>query len=164
MDEFEESESGTKGATVNLNLTKTEYRLLLDVLYVADWVMHAHHTSEPEETAAHRMVIQKIYSYAEKMGCGDLVQADDRANEYSPTRAYEETSPAHELIDEYDDMTFWDDLMDRLVERDIHENLGEKAYANLKPDEFHELAEPLFEKYAQELENHGIERLRIVEE
>jgi hypothetical protein len=149
---------------VKISLTEREYRLLFDLLYVAEWVLDSQPSEEESDTEPYRMVIQKIYSFAEEMGCGDLIDADGERSEYVPTRAYEESTPALELIDQYDDMVFWEQLNERLVDRDITEEIGEERRVRMTPEEYLELAAPLAEQYEEEFLANGIERLMVVEE
>jgi len=61
---------------MNIKLTKEEYKTLVDAFYIADWVLHAHHSSKekPTETKAFRKLEQKIYKSGDKFGCKDLFE------------------------------------------------------------------------------------------
>jgi hypothetical protein len=73
---------------MKINITKKEYRLLLDVLYLGDWMLTAHDPEEVSEKEKYQDVIQKFYSYAEEMGFGNLIEADKESNKYYETREY----------------------------------------------------------------------------
>jgi len=49
---------------MKINITKKEYRLLLDILYLGDWMLTAHDDQETPEKEKYQDVIQKFYSYA----------------------------------------------------------------------------------------------------
>jgi len=110
---------------VNIDLTENEYRLLLDFVFMANWMVESHHPDGRADVQEYDMLLQKLYSFAGDMGCKELVHADRESNEYSPTRYYEETTKAFELIEEYNDDTFWDALISRLAERDVYEQIEE---------------------------------------
>jgi len=148
---------------VNINLTKKEYRLLLELIYLGDWMIHAHEEEISEDTADYKMLVQKIYSFAKDMESEDLIEVSRRWNEYFPTRKLEEESRVFEFIQDYDDATFWRELEERLVERDLRDDLGAEALRALKPEEFDSRAEPISRDYWDEFTTFGIDRLRIVE-
>jgi hypothetical protein len=144
-------------------LTENEYRLLLDFVYLADWVVNAHHAGERNDIADYDMLVQKLYSFAGDMRCGELVHADRETNEYTPTRFYEQTTRAIELIEEYDEDTFWDALISRLAERDVYEQLEEDRRETIGVEEYWERSEPLEEAYYQEFRRYSLDRLRLVD-
>ncbi len=57
-----------------MEFTRKEYECLLDVLYIADWVMNAHKVEDAPKTEAYRKLEQKIFSYAKDMGFENLVE------------------------------------------------------------------------------------------
>ncbi|MCH9665136.1 MAG: hypothetical protein K0U41_04735 [Gammaproteobacteria bacterium] len=59
---------------MEINITKKEYRLLFDILYLGEWMLTAHDQEEVPEKEKYQDVIQKFYSYAEEMGYGNLQQ------------------------------------------------------------------------------------------
>src|SRR5215213_1590814 len=99
--------------------TKSEYQTLFDMVYLADWMLTAH-TDEPDDSKAkYRHLTQKIYSHAKEMGWESLVDSVSAHNEYFTSSEYEEKSGVHALIADYDTDVFWDQLIDRLTERDV---------------------------------------------
>jgi hypothetical protein len=148
---------------VKIELTEKEYRLLLDFVFMADWVTHAHHAGERNGIEDYDMLVQKLYSFAGDMRCGELVHADRETNEYMPTRFYEQTTRAIELLEEYDDDTFWDALISRLAERDVYEQLEDERRDTMGAEEYWERFEPIEEAYYQEFRRHSIDRLRLVD-
>lgn len=148
---------------MKINFTKKEYRLLLELIYLGDWLIHAYDESGSESTADYKMVVQKIYSYAKDMESEDLVEVSRRWNEYFPTRKLEEESRVFEFVRDYDDATFWRELEERLVERDLREQLELETLQALRPEEYDAHADPISQEYWDEFVTFGIDRLRIVE-
>lgn len=146
---------------MTINLTDKEYRLLLDVVFVADWVFRAHEADPTPEDDTYQMLFQKLYSYAGDMGCSDLVESVAESNSYAPTRKFEEETEAIDRIEEYDAMSFWEELIARLAERDAYAELPEEHRDRLSAKEYWKRVGPHEERYAQEFEAHGIDRLVI---
>lgn len=148
---------------MNIDLTKNEYRLLLDLVFMANWMVDSHHPEGRDGVEEYDMLLQKLYSFAREMGCEELVHADRDTNEYFPTRHYEETTRAFQLIEEYNDDTFWDALISRLAERDVYEKLEKGRRDTMGIEEYWERSEPIEEAYYQEFLRHALDRLRLVD-
>lgn len=148
---------------VKIDLTSNEYRLLLDFAFMANWMIHSHHVDGRGDVEAYDMLLQKLYSYAADMGCGDLIEANREANEYVPTGHFEKTTRSTEFIEEYDDDTFWDGLISRLAERDLYEQVGADQCDSMNIEEYWERSSPIEEAYYQEFRRNALDRLRLVE-
>ena len=146
---------------MNVSLTQREYRLLLDLLIAGDWIIHAHRSEEPPEAEPYRMVIQKFLSLAETFELGDLVEIDSEYNQYRPTERFEHDTEAWRLLDDYDDRVFWEELIQRLAERDVSSMPGKGDVANMSGEDYERLAGPLEERYAREFHDHGLDRLTL---
>lgn len=145
---------------MKINFTKKEYRLLLDVIFMADWILHAHDTEPRSDTKEYSELIQRLMSHAKDIDCEDLVEFNKHFERYLPSSVFDEDSTAHQFIDEFVDDTFWTELISRLAERD--------ALSELKVDSLHEIeTEERFkalanaeEKWIKEFEKFGLGRIR----
>lgn len=146
---------------MNVNMTSQEYRLLLDLLLMADWVIHGNRAEERPEAEPYRMLIQKFLSLAPECGLEELVEIDDAYNQYRPTEKLEQSTRAWQMLDDYDDLVFWEELIVRLAERDISNMPGKADIGEMAPEEYDRYAEPLEEKYAHEFFESGLDRLAI---
>jgi hypothetical protein len=145
---------------MNIEISKDECRDLLEVLHIANWVMHAHETEPDPGTERYDRIIQKIYSLANTEGLGSLVEADPRGNE----RSEMDTSAAWDFIDEFTNNSFWDELIHRLTDRDMaHLVNGYEQLEKLSMEERFMREAPIIERYANEFDDHGLDRLQIVE-
>jgi hypothetical protein len=88
------------------------------------------------------------------------MQYDEELEQYFPTSLLED-GPAMQYIDEYDNDTFWDELTERLVERDVFRELGAGKLRKMTFEERWEAEEPLREKYGIEFEKNGIDNVEI---
>lgn len=143
---------------MKINLTKKEYVTLLEMIQVASWMINAHDEGPPKQP--YDALEEKILSHAKDFGCGELVQFDQNLGAHFTTRAFEER--VMPFIDEYDDDTFWTELTERLMERDMVRDLGEERYQALSGEERLVKERPYENKYDQEFAEHGLERLEVI--
>jgi hypothetical protein len=147
---------------MKINLTKEEYHALLDMLEIADWVLHSHQAEDSGETKPYRDLEQKIYALAKDFGCGQMVEYSAPDDRYYPTRKLEE-GPAMDVIEAFEEDTFWCRLVEQLAERDLIRELGKETFGALERAERGERLENLETRYWDEFQLKGIERLEIVE-
>lgn len=145
---------------MNININKEEYRLLLDMLSTADWVMHAYAVEEKDYHKGHAALKNKLLSYAKEMGAEDLIEPTEELDGYYETNDYEEYVQDN-FIQPFEYKFFWDELMDRLGERDLIKSVGSEQYSQMGFVEKMSKIDDVKEKYANEFENYGLERLEI---
>lgn len=146
---------------MKIHLTKNEYRSLIEMLTMSEWVMHSHQLESNKDCKQHDLLIQKLLSYYKDFKCDDLVQHDKNDNKYYQTIVDEDDSPINDLIKEYETELFWDELTHRLARRDLAERLGEKEVAEMDPMKRFEGVSEESHKYHEEFEKAGVENLRI---
>ncbi|MDP3149313.1 MAG: hypothetical protein Q8N83_09325 [Ignavibacteria bacterium] len=146
---------------MKINFTKKEYVALIDLLEMADWVLNAHKTETPGADNVYQGLIQKIYSFSKEMGCEDLIEYDEKLHEYFPTGEFDETSETMQFIEDYNNDTFWDELISRLVNRDLLNEMGQKKLHEMSLDLFFAKQTPLEEKYSIEFETNGLKNLYL---
>jgi hypothetical protein len=148
---------------MKIEISKKEYRTLLDVFHIADWVLHAYKAEEGPETEEFRLLEQKILSLAGDMGFGHLVEYDAELKKYFPTREYEETSSVMDAIVDYDNECFWEELTERLATRDLIRQEGKDKVMTMDFEERLVKMETSRGKYEEEFERQGLNRLEIKE-
>ncbi len=147
---------------MKIELSKDEYRNLLDLLYMGEWMLDAHDDVQDSKKQKYGIAIQKFYSYAKEMGFENLIIYDEELEQYFPTREYEDKTTSRKYIDEYDNDSFWDELVSRLMERDI-----QKMIINglIKPpttgEERLRIGHPIETKYYDEFEKNGLDNVVI---
>ena len=145
---------------MNISFSKKEYRLLVDMLHIADWMLTAH-LVEPQKTHHEYMALKdRICSHAKEMGMEHLVEYIDEVDGYYETRPYD--TYLHEtFIEPYDEETFWEELTSRLAERDLIEKIGLEGYRSMEGmKRVRELGE-ISDQYDREFEQHGLEHVRV---
>ena len=144
---------------VKIGATNKEYRLLLNMLQMADWILHAHVVNPPDDE--YTALIQKFMALAKDYECDDLVNYDEKQKRYEPTNEYFFSDEIHGPMDEHDDGVFWDILVDRLARRDLMQEIGLKEYAKLDRLERSRRLLKALEKYNDEFSTHGLKRLEL---
>ena len=77
--------------------TKKEYRQLLDLVYLGDWVASA---DREDDSSPYEALREKIYSYAKEFGYGDLIVYDKQFGKHIETSSFEEQG-VNALLDHY---------------------------------------------------------------
>ena len=150
--------------SMKILFTKNEYRTLLDMIYLAEWMLTSYDEKPDAAKAKYEHLAQKIYSHAKEMGWDTLVASSPADNKYVPTKDYEEKSGVYEFIDDYETESFWDQLIDRMTERDVADKMGDEEVARLSNAAYEAIANPIADKYAQEFADNGVDRLHVNEE
>lgn len=143
--------------------TKSEYRTLFDMIYMAEWMLTAYEEEPDPAKGRYQHLAQKIYSHAKEMGWDSLVDVSTADNEYVPNNDYELKSGVHELIEQYDADSFWDQLVDRLTDRDVEARAGAARQQSLSNNAYSAIAAPIADSYEREFAAHGIDRLIVRE-
>jgi len=151
---------------MEINLTKEQYLNLLTMNYVADSVLGVLGDILPEETNYKKKSdeIEKLgdylLSYAQDFGCEDMIEGF-HGKTLLKDEIYEKMQK--EIMDEYDDYIFWNELEVRMGKRDFERTITEEDKKYIKenkgwlPERIHEL----YDKYREEFEKYGIDRLEI---
>ncbi len=146
---------------IQLEFSEAEFRQLLEAMYTADWVRNAHKVPDGKTDPYHALD-QKILGQAKAAGCGDLVDHDEKEKIFYPSQTLEKIG--HGALDEYDEETFWEELVRRLALRDIEQERGPDALEKMSPEKRVSVISAMEERYQTESEMHGIDRLEIVED
>ena len=144
---------------MKINFTKEEYRILLDMITLSDWMMHCHDLDNKNNK--YKTLTKKIFSYFKEMDSEDRIEYDSKLKDYYPLRAYDEE--LHEkFIDSYDDESFWDELIDRLASRDVVKKIGFNALEKMEGIDRVMTLENSREIYENEFEESGLDNLLLV--
>jgi hypothetical protein len=136
---------------MKINFTKKEYQLLVTMIETADWVMNAHHAHGRKDAEDYRVLRNKILSFADEMGMKGCYEKE--GDTYYETAEYQENSKQTEFIEEYDEDSFWEQLVTKLVDRDYAQQYGDKE-VNFETKALR-LSE-IEEKYADEINEFGL--------
>ena len=110
---------------MQINLTSQEFRLLLDMAYVGNWVLNS--TRGEERFTPYDNLEAKLFAHSIPAGMPELLEVHQDG--CCPSKAYVEGG-IHEAIMDYEDAVFFEILAEELARRDMpgpvgQENLGE---------------------------------------
>lgn len=146
---------------MKIDLTKKEYRLLLDMISIAEWVMNSHKTDHDERLVPYEELQQKIFTSAKDFGFNNLVGYDESLEGYSLTREFEDESIDQVFIDEYDEDSFWDMLAGRMAQRDLMDEIGPENFMAMELMDRMAKEDEKVDGYLNEFEENGIMNLRV---
>lgn len=130
---------------MNIDLTDKEFRRLLDLVYIGNWILNSTRTTDRFED--YDIVQEKLFSQCAKNGMASLIQVWH--GHVFPSRAYEDGG-IHEAIADYEDAVFFDILAEELARRDLGEDCDDLGALTARMDE-----------YMDEFEANGIENLTL---
>ena len=134
---------------MNVELSEQEFRLLLDLIYVGNWILNS--TRGEDRFEAYDDLQEKFFTMCGKNNrLKSLVTA--YMGHHFPSQAYEDGG-IHEAIADYEDAVFFDILAEELARRDMVEE-------NLDQDDMTELSNRMND-YMDEFEKNGIDRIFV---
>lgn len=150
-----------------IELTREQFLTLLKLVYLGNWMANAHRTGSAEDPQKkdYEDIEHLIFSYAKKFGFDRYVDDEDGIEgRFYPTSYFEEETDVDDLHQEYDEETFWDELANRLGERDLFRHYTEEEIQKMSREERMSKLYEFIDKWSDEINEHGIERLSVNEE
>ncbi len=136
---------------MEIQLTNKEFRRLLDMVYIGNWVLNS--TRGEDRFADYDDLESKLFGLCRHNGMSVL--AEDWQNTVIPSQAYEQGG-IHEVIALYEDNVFYEVLAEELSRRDM-------GYVDINADNYDEIVSRM-QGYMQEFEVSGVDRLVLEEE
>ena len=133
---------------MNLELTTKQFRRLLDMAYIGNWVLNS--TRGDDRIQDYEQVESLLFAKAVGEGMSALTEVYQ--GEAVPSRAFVEGG-IHEAIVEYENNVFFDILAEELAHRDMDDAPIDET--NL--DEFNQRVET----YITEFEAHGTDNITV---
>lgn len=100
---------------MNIELTRKQFRRLLDMVYIGNWVINS--SRGKDRIPDFDNVESLLFSLCEREGMDELYQYDDGV--CIPSRAFAEGG-IHEAIMDYEDSVFFGILAEELASRDVY--------------------------------------------
>ena len=144
--------------SINFSLTKAQFLSLLKTAYLGEYVVNGYRTDD--RVQEYENIEQFLLFMAEKAGFKDLVEYSNDLKMYFPTSALDDMLMP--LIDEFQNESLWDELVQRLARRDTIRKSGIKAFRAMSPVERFKAQCPFDEIYESEFDPYGLDRLEII--
>ena len=133
---------------MNLELSKKQFRRLLDLVYIGNWILNS--TRGDQRFADYDQGESLLFGRAALEGMPDL--AELYQGEVGPSRAFVEGG-IHEAIIEYENNVFFDILAEDLARRDMDDAPSDESnYAELTSR---------IDAYIAEFEEHGTDNILV---
>ncbi len=142
---------------MDLQPTPDELKKLIELAYLGEWLINAHHDADFQDEAA-TAAMQKLLAGARI----PEVEQDVETGNYYLTSDWTDRLYDQYILD-YDDHVFWDELTERLAQRDLARDRGVPIDQVNRDEDIRELR-PREEHYRRELEEHGVERLELTDD
>ena len=133
---------------MNLELTAKQYRRLLDMVYIGNWVLNS--TRGDDRFRDYDEVESILFEKASQEGMAVLAEVYE--GEVVPSRAFVEGG-IHEAIIEYENNVFFDILAEDLARRDMEQE-------NVDQNDTNELLNRM-EEYMTEFELNGTDHISL---
>ena len=133
---------------MDLHLTGKQFRRLLDLVYIGNWVLNS--TRGDDRIRDYDQVESLVFSYCLDHGMAALVELYN--GEIIPSRAFA-GGGIHEAIMAYEDITFFEILAEELALRDLD---AERA-----TEENYDEVMDRMEQYMGEFEAHGTDHISV---
>ena len=133
---------------MEIQLTEKQFRRLLDLVYVGNWVMNS--TRGEDRIREYDDVESAVFSHCVDHGMLPLVESYQ--GELIPSRAFAEGG-IHEAIMAYEDTTFFEILAQELALRDMDD-------PPITPENYNEIMQRM-DEYLVEFEAHGTDNITV---
>ena len=135
---------------MNIELTDKEFRRLLDLVYIGNWILNS--TREKDRFEDYDILQEKLFALCARNGMSALISRWQ--GHIFPSQAYE-NGGIHEAIADYEDAVFFDILAEELARRDMSAEGADQ-------DNMLELNNRM-DEYMSEFEKNGVDNLTIDE-
>jgi len=144
---------------MEIKLSKEQYRSLIKVVYLGDWLANASKLYEQRDKEIED-IAEYIYSHANEFEIRDLSSYDKESNKTFPAVKLEEM--LHEkFVDEYDNDVFREELISRLAERDFVNKYTEEEISEMDPFERMSKIGEIEEKYEEEIVENELKNITV---
>ena len=134
--------------SMKLELTAQQYRYLLDLVYVGNWVMNS--TRGNDRIREYDQVESLVFAHCLDHGMAPLTELYQ--GELIPSRAFADGG-IHEAIQDYEDVTFYEILAEEMALRDMDgEPLTRENYDQLMAR---------IDEYLDEFDAHGTDHISV---
>ena len=133
---------------MQIDLTKKEFRRLLDLVYIGNWILNS--ARGDDRIADYDDLESKLFGLCRGTPRNALVEPWNGT--WVPSQAFADGG-IHEAIADYEDTVFFDILAEELARRDME-------YAPISKDNYDELVSRM-EDYIEEFEAHGAEHISV---
>lgn len=142
---------------VQISLTKEQYKTLVEMVYLGHWMANATRTKTIKK---YDDMEQLVFSFTKQAGLQDCIDFDNGMKMFFTLREFEETVVLP-LKEDYDDYTFWDELIHRLAWRDAERKFGKQLQEGMTTAEQLKAKDAIAGEYEDEFDKNGLDNVEI---
>lgn len=150
-----------------VEFTKEQFLALMKAVNLGNWMANAQRTGSPEDPHIedYENISDYIFSLAPKFGFAKYMDHEKSdGKRYFPTNEFEEKTDINKLHEDYDEECFWDELSDRLGEREFFRKYSKEEREKMDQEEHFLKLQECIIAWEEELENYGIERIEMLKQ
>ena len=145
---------------MHLRFTDEELATLVEMVSLATEVANMNPEREANAGFAQFETIEnKVLEAAKSTQLAGIIEYDAERGKNRVTEKFQESSFFHSCLDELRNAVFWEELMIRLVERDLVRAMGEKNFLALSEEDRRNQSEPLEKRYWAKFQKDGMNPL-----
>lgn len=142
----------------NITLTRKQFIALLKAVYIGSWVANAFKVTDYRKS--YEDIASVLFSFAPQFGVPEYVDYKKEDGHF-PTTLFEDTSDVHEVISDYNNEVFWDELAHRMGELAFERRYTEKEREAMTDEEHFAKFHACVDEFLEEFENFGLDRVSI---
>jgi hypothetical protein len=149
----------------SIEFSKEQFFTLMKMVYLGNWMVNANRDGSKEDPhiKEYEKMEDYIFSLAPQFDWDKYMDhGSTDGDRYFPSRLFEEGTDVNKLQREYDEDSFWDELPEKLGNRDFINTYSEKDWEKMTGDDRFTKMQDCIIKWEKELENHGIKRIGII--
>jgi hypothetical protein len=147
-------------AGIDVSLNRKEYRLLVQMIYrsllINESLVNQDNAKEHEEMCD---LAEKIISYAADFDSDDIVARDMLNGTLYPSANF--YGKVMDQITEYDEITFWEEITQRLADRDTINEHGMEIIKKLSEEEYLSLVTDRLIWYTEHFKMRGLDDVKV---
>jgi hypothetical protein len=141
---------------MKIEFTPDQFQQLIKITYLGRWMTSSHH-DDPEKSM--KDIEQLVFAHAKDFGLEDLIDFDNPTNKFIASEQLEEEMEP--VIQDYDDLTFWDQLAWQMAERDFEKKFDQAQILCMTDDEIFREKSLISDKYFDEFSVNGLENFKL---
>lgn len=150
---------------MELHLSSTELSTLMEMAAMAGLMLAVSQQSEEvnRESLKQFFALEaKIMDLGARNGFKKFLEFNPATQSYAFSRAALERSSIVEILDEFREEIFWEELVIRLSDRELIKVVGQEAYEAMPEEERRKIMAPLERAYWAEFTSAGLDNLMLI--
>ncbi|NVO21553.1 MAG: hypothetical protein HXX13_17760 [Bacteroidetes bacterium] len=143
---------------ITIELTQGQYKDLVKLMSIGNLVTDE--VSDDESLSGFAQVQQLILASSGKGKGNTYIAYDKKDDEYFLAEDFE--TGLIELMDEYDESRFWENLVMRLTLRDLQKKFSEKELREMPDDKGNQELEQIHSYYINEFDDNDLDNLKVI--